>query len=803
MARPGRWLWCALLTWAATTGSGCHHTAGVPILVLVVSVEGSPPPVMTLTVVLTSGAGMITRRYARPDGAPIVFPTTLSAQVQSKVSGQVTIDVTALDAQSVTVARGRHTGLTLHAAATQTVSVSLACTVGSCNQDGGTGDGAFDGPFYGAGDGAADGATGGDGAQTDAFVPSCGNGRLDPGETCDTAIGVGRPGACPSTCDDGSPCTIDIPIGSRCTASCAHTERADRVPGDSCCPQGASNADDPDCSLTCGNGTIEAGETCDVAIAAPGAGACPTSDSCESGDPCVTVLLTSAGTCQSRCLHFAVTAPSGQLADGCCPAGATTALDVDCPALCGNGVLDPNEMCDPAIAAPAAGSCPQSCDDGNPCTTDQRNGTGCQATCSHAPIRSFTPGDGCCPSGSNRNLDSDCPAKCGNGVLEEGETCDFGPTSPVPCPTSCPASPSACLKRVLTGDRDHCSAACELRAITACAPQKDGCCPAGCSAATDPDCSATCGDGVVNTGTGELCDTAITSGVGACPSRCSDGLACTTDFLVSAGTCQASCFFIPITAFRPGDACCPAGGHFGVDPDCAPVCGNGIVEAPFESCDFGADPNACATSCPSSNGCTMFTLQGSANTCSARCVPSTITFCRNNDGCCPPGCDNRNDSDCPTRCGNAVVEAGEACDRAITAGIPGACAASCDDGNACTVDFASGAVAACSRTCSHFQVTACIGGDHCCPAGCSTSNDSDCGGACGDGLISGGETCDPPTSCPTSCPDDGDRCTIERLLGDPARCTAACAHLPVTACSGWISDGCCPTGCDPTTDSDC
>ena len=60
-----------------------------------------------------------------------------------------------------------------------------------------------------------------------------------------------------------------------------------------------------------------------------------------------------------------------------------------------------------------------------------------------------------------------------------------------------------------------------------------------------------------------------------------------------------------------------------------------------------------------------------------------------------------------------------------------------------------------------------------------------------------------PTSCPTSCPDDGDRCTDERLIGDPARCTAACGHVPITACSGAISDGCCPTGCDPLSDSDC
>jgi hypothetical protein len=31
------------------------------------------------------------------------------------------------------------------------------------------------------------------------------------------------------------------------------------------------------------------------------------------------------------------------------------------------------------------------------------------------------PGDGCCPSACNGNNDSDCPAKCGNGVKEAEE----------------------------------------------------------------------------------------------------------------------------------------------------------------------------------------------------------------------------------------------------------------------------------------------------------------------------------------------------------------------------------------------
>ncbi len=53
--------------------------------------------------------------------------------------------------------------------------------------------------------------------------PRCGNGLVDPGETCDTAIPAGAPGACPPpNCDDHVPCTKDMPSGSGCTAKCEH-----------------------------------------------------------------------------------------------------------------------------------------------------------------------------------------------------------------------------------------------------------------------------------------------------------------------------------------------------------------------------------------------------------------------------------------------------------------------------------------------------------------------------------------------------------------------------------------------------
>src|SRR5262245_49521214 len=69
--------------------------------------------------------------------------------------------------------------------------------------------------------------------------------------------------------------------------------------------------------------------------------------------------------------------------------------------------------------------------------------------------------------------------------------------------------------------------------VTAC-EVGDGCCPAGCSAATDGDCSTTCGNGTVEAN--ETCDPQAT-----CPDDCS-GQICTTSTLIgSSENCNAKC----------------------------------------------------------------------------------------------------------------------------------------------------------------------------------------------------------------------------------------------------------------------
>ena len=296
-----------------------------------------------------------------------------------------------------------------------------------------------------------------------------------------------------------------------------------------------ADAGTPDARTKCGNSVVEAGEECD------------------DGDKVTDIV------CDSTC-HFT----------------------------CGNGTVDTDvgELCDSGIAS-GPGSCPTACDDGMACTTDVLSGTGCEAECINQPITDTVSGDGCCPTGATSLTDSDCSVMCGNGVVEDGETCDTAITSgDGACPTSCDDSVACTTDTLLSGGT--CQAACMHTDITM-AKDDDGCCPTGANSGNDNDCSPSCGNGVVDNG--ETCDTGIASGTGSCPTSCSDGMACTTDTLVSGGTCQAACNFPPITMPKNGDGCCPPGANANNDDDCQPVCGNKVVEN-GEDCDDGnTDPN--------------------------------------------------------------------------------------------------------------------------------------------------------------------------------------------------------------------
>lgn len=77
--------------------------------------------------------------------------------------------------------------------------------------------------------------------------------------------------------------------------------------------------------------------------------------------------------------------------------------------------------------------------------------------------------------------------------------------------------------------------------------------------------------------------------------------------------------------------------------------------------------------------------------------------------------------------------------------------------------------------------------------------DPDGGPLCGNGVVDVGETCD--STCPesqTDCPAS-DLCETVEFTG--SGCTAQCVVSPIDTCQS--GDGCCPSGCDLSSDDDC
>jgi hypothetical protein len=151
---------------------------------------------------------------------------------------------------------------------------------------------------------------------------------------------------------------------------------------------------------------------------------------------------------------------------------------------CGNGVVDPFERCDIAIALGRVGACPEGCSGRELCTQHVLVGRQCTARCVDVQITQPIPDDGCCPSEVSSSQDNDCASTCGNRVVERGEQCD--PPETCARKEAC-VSHDVCEVANYRGDPKQCTAACEFQPIQACLGG-DGCCPPGCTSETDTDC---------------------------------------------------------------------------------------------------------------------------------------------------------------------------------------------------------------------------------------------------------------------------------------------------------------------------
>src|SRR5262249_55238856 len=168
-----------------------------------------------------------------------------------------------------------------------------------------------------------------------------------------------------------------------------------------------------------------------------------------------------------------------ETSDDCCPSVCDATNDIDCAAVCGNGIVEPGEHCDPLSTCPT--DCPQQ---GCSLYTLFDGGT-CQAQCVVTSQQTAcVDGDGCCPGGCDATNDNDCQPTCGNGVIEAGETCDP--------PASCPVCNNPYTCYTTTGSAATCDLVCDVP-VTTCGIDGDNCCAfdttGGCDATTDKECA--------------------------------------------------------------------------------------------------------------------------------------------------------------------------------------------------------------------------------------------------------------------------------------------------------------------------
>ncbi|MBI5509046.1 MAG: fibro-slime domain-containing protein [Deltaproteobacteria bacterium] len=663
-------------------------------------------------------------------------------------------------------------------------------------------------------------------------LPTCGNGRFDPGEACDDggtcAVGgaacvAGGPDACSSA---GATCVPQAADG--CSDTCA-------VETGFSCPRFGQP-----CVSLCGNGVLDGTEACDDG------GRCD-----DNSTRCR--VTTAAIDCAATPLKSCTTRSS----DGCGADCSTIDVGWECPVvgqacdpLCGNARIDPthtwcsgdtgmscSQTSECQAANPAWTCLAEQCDDG----TSLNNGAygGCTPSCRLAP----RCGDGSvdlpdeeCDLGAGNNTGAysgcrpDCTYSlhCGDGALTSGETCEDGglcnndstACAGVTADATCQAVPPANSSWECTGRAgDGCGAACQAETNYVCRVPGQAC-----------TLMSLCGNGVINGN--ERCDDG---------KSCADGTRCSLDNQCSTGSCQA----------LGGDGCDPTCST--VEPGwycptvgkaCAPLACGDSMQRGFEECDDGNATNSdgCSSTChlevrcgngrvDSSEQCDLGgQCSGDASrlcivdaTCKAvnaawTCAPRTSTSCSGacqllaGQTCAPMTCGNSNCelgecSSCPgdctglctSPCGNGSCAGGEtSASCASDCGAASQCRATagtscgngilegterCDDFNPTTGD-------GCSATCAIEPVHTSgvdIGKGHGCYAvrgvACGTgSGNGNCPcqhTSCGDGVRQGGEAC-----------DDGKHC------GDPnhtpCRADADCAGFGGGFCVTRAGDGCGP-----------
>ncbi|MCB9734154.1 MAG: hypothetical protein H6745_16275 [Deltaproteobacteria bacterium] len=607
----------------------------------------------------------------------------------------------------------------------------------------------------------------GDGCSSTCTIEGCGDGVVQPdlGEQCDGA------------CDDHNDCTIDV---NTCVSCQCQLPSTDYEPAGTPCDDGNSNTigDRCDgagnCSISCGNGSLDPGEACDDGDAANGDGC---DDDCQvepnfscAGTPSVCTSVTDLGVV-SVASNPSRPYPGTQATIAVTVRNHGTSLATDVTVT----LRFPADLTFVAtsgctLSSPGVVACTvASIQGGLQAIVSPKFNVSAAATGDLEMIASVN-GAVVDENDANDSLTALLPvARCGDGVLDSAEGCDDGPansdTAPGACRTSC--EPAGCGDGVgdpgeacddgNTDSGDGCDATCTAVDPGWSCPPAGGACDcadgfygAGCALACPSDPGGLCGghgacdsglagSGACSCDAGWYVDAAgtLSSGAGACAfTRCGDGAAvgpeqCDDGNDVLTDSCPSG----------PGGTCLDA------------TCGDGFIEDGVESCDDGAAnsdtlPNRCRASC-ALPGCGDGVTDSGTYTYRAPGAGSdtTLTLTETCDDADGDDTDECVSSTCQTaRCGDGVAWVGHE---------------GCDDGDGDNSDN--------------------------CPDGpggtCQMA-------ACGDGFVNAVhgslyEACDDATPGVPMTPQDGDGCTSLCALEPGYTCAseASAAGLSHTTCA--------------------
>ncbi|MEK7218035.1 MAG: DUF4215 domain-containing protein [Patescibacteria group bacterium] len=533
-----------------------------------------------------------------------------------------------------------------------------------------------------------------EGSGTMKTVPTCGNGRLDAGEQCDTASFNGTNGCSTScqrlTCGDG---IISAHLGEQCEVTVQKAMVYDYVTKEW---REETSYTMPSCGLSCTTPVCDEKNSCVGGCRERRLAPCPSSPAARvssspraSSSSSGTVhgsapLTTSSAGSSSRASSSRASAVSSSRSTAKAKSSSSAPLPPPAATTCGNGIVEKGEQCDDGqrnsttrpdacrldCLLPFCGDGvkdyrtlpPEECDDENNVNDDTCTNVCTIATCGDGIVQT---GKEQCDDGNTVNEDTcsnDCRLpSCGDGIKQDNEGCDDGnQNDDDECTTSCtqPRCGDGIVQKSRGEDCDDgpmnsnvVPDACRLNCVHAfcgdgvkdAEPARLEECDYG-PANSDTQANACrrickvarCGDGVVDAGEG-----------------CDDGNTLDNDSCTA--TCQNPKCGDRIVQRETGEAC--DDGNMDEDDECTstcllPVCGDGMVQTgKGEQCD---DANTVTE-----DDCTNMCMVPSCGDAIVQRTEQCDQGYNVNSDAQPNTC--RTNCTLP-RCGDGATDAGEECD---------------------------------------------------------------------------------------------------------------------------------------------